>query len=92
MLDETMSGKTMALSVKNKINSKPKFLYRKNRFLTATLIQLLDNALTQPHFDYVCTAWYPNLTKNIKNRIQTSQSKCIRFCLQLMSKDDTYIS
>ena len=66
MLDETMSGKTMALSVKNKINSKPKFLYRKNRFLTATLIQLLDNALTQPHFDYVCTAWYPNLTKNIK--------------------------
>ena len=32
MLDETMSGETMALSVINKINNKLKFLYRKNRF------------------------------------------------------------
>ena len=29
MLDETMSGETMALSVINKINNKLKFLYRK---------------------------------------------------------------
>ena len=28
MLDETMSGKTMTLSVINKINNKLKFLYR----------------------------------------------------------------
>ena len=33
MLDETMPGETMALSVINKINNKLKFLYRKNRFL-----------------------------------------------------------
>ena len=37
MLDETMSGETMALSVINKINNKQKFFYRKNRLLTATL-------------------------------------------------------
>ena len=24
---------------------------------------MLCNALIQPHFDYACTAWYPNLTK-----------------------------
>ena len=83
MLDETMSGETMALSVINKINNKLKFLYRKNRFLTPTLRRLLCNALIQPHFDYACSTWYPNLTKNMKNRIQTSQYKCIRFCLQL---------
>ena len=83
MLDETMSGETMALSVINKINNKLKFLYRKNRFLTPTLRQLLSNALIQPQFDYACSAWYPNLTKKLKNRIQTSQNKCIRFCLQL---------
>ena len=83
MLDETMSGETMALSVINKINNKLKFLYRKNRFLTSTLRRLLCNALIQPHFDYACSAWYPNLTKKLKNRIQTSQNKCIRFCLQL---------
>ena len=34
MLDETMSGETMALSVINKINNKLRFLYKKNRFLT----------------------------------------------------------
>ena len=45
MLDETMSRKTMALSVINKINNKLKFPYRKNRFLTPTLRRLLCNAL-----------------------------------------------
>ena len=78
-----MSRETMALSVINKINNKLKFLYRKNRFLTPTLRRLLCNALIQPHFNYACSAWYPNLTKKLKNRIQTSQNKCIRFCLQL---------
>ena len=82
ILDETMSGETMALSVINKINNKLKFLYQKNRFLTPTVRRLL-NALIQPHFDYTYSAWYPNLTKKLKNRIQTSQNKCIRFCLQL---------
>ena len=83
MLDETMSGETMALSVRNKINNKLKLPNRKNRFLTPSLRRLLCNALMQPHFDYACSAWYPNSTKKLKNRIQTFQNKCIRFCLQL---------
>ena len=83
MLDKTISGETMALSVINKINNKLTFLYRKNRFLTLTLRRLFCNALIQPHFDYACSAWYPNLNKKLKNRIQTLQNKCVRFCLQL---------
>ena len=83
MLDETMSGDTMALSVISKINNKLKCVYRKNRFLTATLRRLLCNDLIQPYFDYACSAGYLKLTKNLKNRIQTSQKKSIRFCLQL---------
>ena len=83
MLGETMSGKTMALFIINKIKNKVKLIYRKNRFLTPILRRLLCNALSQPHFDYVCSAWYPNLTKKLKSRIQTSHNKCIRFCLQL---------
>ena len=63
MVDETMSGETMALSVINKINNKLKFLYQRKRFLTPTLRRLLRNALNQPHFDCTCSAWYPNLTK-----------------------------
>ena len=36
----------------------------------------------QPHFDYTCSAWYPNLIKKLKHRIQTTQNKCMRFWLQ----------
>ena len=83
LLNETMSGEAIAFKVANKINNKLKFLYRKNSFLTPALRHLLCNALIQPHFDYACSAWYPNLTKKLKHRIQTTQNKCIRFCLQL---------
>ena len=78
-----MPGEAIALNVVNKIDNKLKFLYRKNIFLTPALRHLLCNALIQPHFDYACSAWYPNLTKKLKHRIQTTQNKCIRFCLQL---------
>ena len=37
----------------------------------------------QPHFNYACSAWYPTLSRKLKNRIQTLQNKCIRFCRQL---------
>ena len=33
------------------------------------LRRLLSNASIQPHFDYACLAWYPNLSKELKNRI-----------------------
>ena len=80
-MDEAMLGEAMALNVIHKINNKLKFLYRKNNFLTPTMRRLLCNALIQPHFDYVCSAWYPNLTKKLKHSIQSTQNKC--FCLRL---------
>ena len=78
-----MSGESMALKVINKINSRLKFLHRKTTFLTPTLRRLLCNALIQPHFDYASSAWYLNLTQRMKNKIQITQKKCIRYCLQL---------
>ena len=85
LLDESMSGEAMsgeALNVVNKTNNKLKFHYLKNSFLTPALRRLLCNALIQPHFDYACSAWYPNETKKLKHRIQTTQNKYMRFCLQ----------
>ena len=73
----------MALKVVNKINSRLRFLNRKNKFLTPVLCRLLCNALIQPHFDYALSAWYPNLTKKQKNKIQTTENKCVWYCLQL---------
>ena len=49
--------------------------------MTPCFRQLLRNALIQPHFDYACTAWYPNLNKKLKKKIQNIQNKCVRFCL-----------
>ena len=83
ILDETLSGESMGLHVLKKLNSKLKFLYRKNNFLTPSLRRLLCNALIQPHFDFACTSWFPNLNQSLKKKLQTSQNKCIRFCLQL---------
>ena len=68
ILDETMSGESMVLKVINKINSTPKFLHRKNKFLTPALRRLLCNALIQPQLDYASSAWYPNLTQKMTAR------------------------
>ena len=69
LLDEKMSGEAMVLNVINKINSNLKFLHDINGFLTPALRHLLYNASTQPHFDYTCSVWYPNLTNKLKQRI-----------------------
>ena len=66
VLDKTMSVEPMALKVANNIKGKLKFLYRKTDFLIPELRRMLCNALIQPHFDYTCTAWYPNLTERNK--------------------------
>ena len=83
ILNNTLSGESMALNVINKVNLRLRFLYRNNRYLTPYLRRLLCNALIQPNFDYAIFAWYPNLNTNLKKRIQIAQNKCIRFCLQL---------
>ena len=82
-LDKSLSGESIDLNVVDKINSRLKFLHRQNRFLTPPLHRLLCNALIQPLFDYACTARFPNLSKKLRLRLQATQNKCIRFCLQL---------
>ena len=84
--DETLSGESMALKVINKINSRVRFLYRKNRVLSSPLRRFLYNSLVQPHFDYACSAWYVNLNKRLKSKLQILQNKCIRFCLNLNNR------
>ena len=82
MLEKTMYGESVTHKAISKVNARLKFLHRKNKYLTPNLRRLLCNALIQPHFDYACSTWYPNLSKKLKNRIQISQNKCIRFCLK----------
>ena len=51
--------------------------------MSLQLRRLLCNALIQSYFNYACSAWYTNLSKNFKTKSQTLQNKCLRFCLQL---------
>ena len=83
VLDENLSGESMATKMLGKINGKLKFLYRKRNFLDSSLRRLLLNALIQPHFDYACSSWYPMLNKRLSKKIQVAQNKCIRFYLNL---------
>ena len=83
ILDNDLSGESMATKVLRLVNNRLKFLYRKQKFLTLSLRRLLCNALIQPHYDYACSAWYPSLNKRLSKKIQTSQNKCIRYCLNL---------
>ena len=78
-----MSGESIALKTIKIINQKLKFLYRKNRILTLEFRRLLHNAIIQPRFESACSAWYPNLTQKLRQRLQVMQNKCICFCLQL---------
>ena len=39
--------------------------------------------MIQTFFDYACNAWYPNVNKKLKMRLQVAPNKCIRFCLKL---------
>ena len=62
VLEETMSEESMVNKVVSKVNVRLKFLHRENKYLIPNLRHLLCNALIQPHFDYACSAWYPNLS------------------------------
>ena len=83
ILDEDLSGHSMANCVLGKVNSRLKFLYRKSDFLSEGLRRLLCNALIQPHFDFASSAWYPCLTKEYTDKLKIAQNKCVRFCLSL---------
>ena len=45
VLEETMSGESMAHKVISKVNARLKFLHRNNKYLTPNLRRLLGNAL-----------------------------------------------
>ena len=44
---------------------------------------MLTSALIQCHFDYVSTAWFFNLNKTSKDKLQVAQNKIVRFILNL---------
>ena len=85
-IDQSLSGEVTGDKVIKKANSRLKFLYRKGKYLNTGTKKLLVSALIQSHYDYGCSVWYPALTKNTKNKLQTAQNKVIRNILNLPSR------
>ena len=83
ILDNNLSGESMASNALSKINGRLKFLYRNQNYLDKFLRRLLSNAIIQPHFDYACSTWFPVLNSKLTKKVQIAQNKCIRFCLDL---------
>ena len=85
-IDQSLSFESMALSVIQKVNSRLKFLYRKKEFLTAHTKKLLVMAIAQCHMDYASTIWFHSITQALRNKLQVTQNKLIRFVLNLDSR------
>ena len=83
VLDQCLSGENMVTSIIQKANARLKFLYRKQRFLNFETKKLLVMSMIQCHFDYACSFWYPGISKFLRNRLQVTQNKIIRFILQM---------
>ena len=65
ILDNNLSGESMATKVLSLVNNRLKFLHWKQTLLTLSLCRLLCDSLIQPHYDYACSAWYPSLDKRL---------------------------
>ena len=71
----------MAEKVLKKVNARLKFLFRIKNYLNKRTKQMLVWALIQCHYDYSCCFWFSALPKNMKEKLNVSQRKAIRFVL-----------
>ena len=82
ILDQTLSGESMVNSILQRANARLK-TYWKQKFLNFHTEKLLVMSLIQCHFDYACSFWYIGISKLLKNRLQVTQNKIIRFVLKM---------
>ena len=40
---------------------------------------MLCNSLIQPHYDFACCPWYPDLSMSLKTKLQTTRNSCIKY-------------
>ena len=83
VLDNKLTGETMATNVIKRVNQRTRYLGRISSFVNKSARRTLAGALIQPSFDYASTSWYSNISMSLKTKLQTSQNKLIRLLLDL---------
>ena len=82
-INQTLSGENIVNSILSKSAARLKFLYRHGHALDQSSRKILASALIQCHFDYAVSAWYPGLSKCLKQKLQVAQNKIVRFILNM---------
>ena len=85
-MDQPLSGESMVNSILQKANARLKFLYRKQIFFNFHTKKHLVMPLIQCHFDYTCSFWYMGISKLLKNRLQVTQNRIIKFFFKMDPK------
>ena len=86
-IDDDLSGSSIVKETIKKANTRLKFPYRNKNMLNFECRKTLCSALIQCHFDYSCSSWYPGINKGLRNKLQTTQNKMIRFILNLDNRN-----
>ena len=74
----------MAMKSLKKIKIKLLILYRRTTGVSKFKIKLVAcNAIIQTHFDCACISCYPLVSQRIRQKVQVTQSECVRLCLKL---------
>ena len=81
-LDKCLSCNSIVKAILHKCKSRLKFVYRHNDVLVGNVRKVICTSLIQSHFDYGISAWYPGLTKHLKQKLQIAQNKMARFILR----------
>lgn len=82
-IDQTLSFESMVMSIIQKVNGRLKFLYRKREYLSFHTKKMLIMAIIQCHLDYASPVWYYSLTQSLRNKLQVTQNKMVRFVMNL---------
>jgi hypothetical protein len=81
IIENDLSGKECVNNIIKKANGRLKFLHRYKGMLRKDIRKILALSLVQCNIDYACMAWYFNLTKEYKHKLQVMQNKMMRFIL-----------
>ena len=92
VIDQDLSGTSMAVNIIKKVNGGLKFLYRKKNLLNFKCRKLLCAGMLQCRFDYAYNVYYRGITCTLKKKLQTAENKIIRFILNYDSRRHLYVS
>jgi hypothetical protein len=87
VIERNLSGKECVQAIIRKAYGRLKYLYRYKHVLSKDIRKILSLSLVQSQMDYACMAWYFQLPKAYKQKLQVVQNRMMRFILDKDHRD-----